>query len=147
MRGLRGIYLAPHCQIHHFPPKHHTRALDILDQVLSEDPDNVPGLMSRGYVMQHAKKWEEGSGLFHRAAELRPDDLQDGLRAREEEAWCKVKAHDPDTGEKSLVAIVELLDAEEGREADKARCWWRLGKSRWELGGTLSTALSCLRIG
>lgn len=121
--------------VHFFPPKHHTRALRLIDAVLAEDPVNVKCLMGRGYIMQHALKWGEGGNNFRRVTELLPDDSSEGLRAREEEAWCKVEDHDPDAGEKALMEVINILDSQEGRHQDQARCWWRLGKCRWELGG------------
>lgn len=127
--------------VHYYPPKHHIRALRIIEEVLSEEPDNIACLMSRGYVMQRAHKWDEAAACFHRVAELAPDDVVDGLRAREEEAWCMVETHNSDAGEKALMEVVDVLDGEEGRENDKARCWWRLGKSRRELGGEQAIAV------
>ncbi|KAJ3553260.1 hypothetical protein NM688_g3709 [Phlebia brevispora] len=120
--------------VHFFPPKHHMRALRIIDEVLQDDENNIQCLMGRGYIMQAANKWEEASHAFRSVAELLPDDSQDGLRAQEEDAWCKVQTHDAESAEKTLRAIAETLDEYEGRERDQARCWWRLGKALCAIG-------------
>ena len=91
--------------------------------------------MGLGYVLQHAKKWEQAQTMFARVSELIPNDLGEGLRAQEEAAWCRAQAHDPDTGAKELRAVLNELDELEDRELDQARCWWRLGKCQWDLEG------------
>ena len=63
-----------------------------------------------------------------------PDDVHDGLRAREEYAWCMVQSHNALEGEDILTTIVDILDNKKDQERDKARCWWRLGRARWDLG-------------
>lgn len=120
--------------VQHQPPKHHARALCILDQVLAEDGSNTVCLMNRGYVMQHAAKWGEAIKAFQQVTKLVPDDVHDGLRAREEYAWCMVQSHNALEGEDILTTIVDILDNKKDQERDKARCWWRLGRARWDLG-------------
>lgn len=122
--------------VHLFPPKHHLRALRIIDEVLAEDEDNRQCLMGRGYIMQHAKRWEDARKHFAKVVHLLPADLTDGLRSREESAWCQAQAHDPDGGSAELRGVLTVLDTLEGRELDKARCWWRLGQCQWSIGGT-----------
>lgn len=124
--------------VHIFPPKHHARALRIIDEVLAEDEDNLRCLMARGYILQQSQRWEDAQLLFTKVVRLIPDDLDDGLRAREESAWCQAGAHDSDGGAQGLRAVLATLDTVEGREADKARCWWRLGKCQWSIGGMQS---------
>ena len=130
--------------VHFFPPKHHVRALRIIDGVLQEDGNNVQCLMGRGYIMQAARKWEDAARSFQQVASLLPDDLHEGLRAREEDAWCKIQAQDAETGEKILRQVTEILDNEAGRKEDSARAWWRSGKAQVILGGTpFNTSCSC----
>ncbi|KAI0700930.1 TPR-like protein [Cytidiella melzeri] len=124
--------------VHLFPPKHHTRALRIIDEVLSDDSENVKCLMGRAFIQQHAKRWEDARSLFSRVNKLLPDDVHEGLRAREEAAWCHAQTQDPDGGAQELREVITILDLQEGREIDKARCWWRLGKCQWEIGDTAS---------
>lgn len=39
-------------------------------------------------------------------------------------------------GAEGLQAVIEMFgDDVEGREENKARCLWRLGKAHWEMGG------------
>jgi superkiller protein 3 len=42
--------------VHLYPPKHHTRALRILDEVLSEDPNNVE--LPYGSWLRLTARWE-----------------------------------------------------------------------------------------
>ena len=121
--------------MHFFPPKYHTRALRIIDEVLSEDSKNVPCLMGRGFILQHAKNWSEARSQFSSVVKLLPDDTHNGLRSREEAAWCQAQDQDPYDATQELREVLSTLDALEGREFDQARCWWRLGKCQWDLGG------------
>jgi superkiller protein 3 len=122
--------------VHFNPPKHHLRALGILDVVLEADKDNIVALMGRGYVMQSAKRWEDARELFGRVAALRPDDLAEGIRAKEEEAWAEVHLENLDIAEGALRSILETLDGTEERGEDKARCSYRLGRCLWARGGS-----------
>lgn len=119
--------------VHFFPPKHHARARRIIDEVLAEDPENIRSVMDRGYILQHAKQWTEAVQEFAKVASLLPEDLDDGLRAKEELSWSKAQIADPDSGVTGLKAVLEILDNLEGRENDQARCWWRLGQCYWKL--------------
>lgn len=128
--------------VHFFPPKHHTRALRILDDVLSQDPDNISALMGRGYILQHAGKWQEADSMFMHVMELLPDDPNDGVRAKEEHGWCLARTVKLAEAIEELSSTLEMLRELEDREEDKARCHWRLGKAHWELGGKLFPLLA-----
>ncbi|KZV61771.1 TPR-like protein [Peniophora sp. CONT] len=116
--------------VHHFPPKHHARALRILDDVLSVDPANVPCLMGRGYIMQRKGDWEEAAKMFGCV----PDEHDEGVRAREEEAWCAVQLGRLDEGVVGLESVLAQLEDLEGKDEDRARCLYRLGHAHWEMG-------------
>ena len=118
--------------VHHYPPKHHTRALRILDHVLLDDDANVPSLMGRAYILQASKDWGAAANLFLRVCELLPDDVNEGIRAREEQAWCAFHQGSIDVAADELKAVSEILDNLESREVDQARCWWRMGKCSWQ---------------
>jgi superkiller protein 3 len=120
--------------IHLFPPKHHPRALYFLNDILKQDPTNVDGLIGKGYVFQHAKKWEEAEALFAQAAEQLPGDMDKGLGAKEESAWCLSRIH-ANAGVDALKEVFETLKDIEDRDIDKARCLWRIGRCYWDLGG------------
>ena len=124
--------------VQHFPPKHHARALRIIDQILQQDADNVPSLMCRGYIYQHIKNWTESASLFSRVIELSPADTDNAVRAKEEHAWCMVQLRALEQGVRELQDTLSALLSLEGKEEDKARCQWRLGKAHWEMGGSYS---------
>ncbi|KDQ57736.1 hypothetical protein JAAARDRAFT_35420 [Jaapia argillacea MUCL 33604] len=121
--------------VHLFPPKHHTRALGIIDGVLNGDPTDTQCLMGRGYILEYSRKWPEAEACFAKVANLLPNDLTDGLRAREECAWCKIHAGDYESGAVDMQAVLNDYEQLHDRDQDKARCWWRLGKCFWDIGG------------
>lgn len=121
--------------VHHYPPKHHPRALGIITDILNTDRNNIRCLMGRAYILQHAKKCAEAGSVFSRVVELIPDDPNDGLRAKEELAWCHANNGELQKAVSLLKDVISQLDELEGRDEDKARCWWRLGKCLWDMGG------------
>ncbi|PCH43840.1 hypothetical protein WOLCODRAFT_138620 [Wolfiporia cocos MD-104 SS10] len=123
--------------VQYFPPKHHPRALKIIDEILMYDAGNVQCLMGKGSILQHSGKWSDASELYAKVVKLIPDDLEHGIRAKEEHAWCLAKF---DGGKledamTDLRAVATALDHLEDREEDKARCWWKVGKCLWDMGG------------
>ncbi|KAJ7782973.1 TPR-like protein [Mycena metata] len=120
--------------VHLFPPKHHARALSVIDEVLSQVPENTPCLMGRGYILQYDKRWDDAAELFGRVSDLLPDDLQPGIRAKEEQAWCQSQAGGFEAGIQGLEDTLAVLMEAEGVDEDCARCLWRIGKSYWDLG-------------
>ena len=123
--------------VHFFPPKHHARALRIIDDVLAEDPDNVTALLCRGFVLQHAKRWSDAAELFGKVIRINPDDYDKVSRAKEEHAWCKAQDGELQVAAGELRGVIDALDDVDGRDEDKARCWWKLGRCYWDMGGKL----------
>jgi superkiller protein 3 len=120
--------------VHLYPPKHHIRALRILEEVLSEDPSNVECLMGRGYVLQRSGKWLEAASCFSRVSEIYPEETRGSIRAQEEHAWCEVQLNHLEEATTELKVVLGLLENEEDCDEDKSRSWWRLGKAYWEMG-------------
>ncbi|KAH7888376.1 superkiller protein 3 [Phlebopus sp. FC_14] len=118
--------------VHLYPPKHHARALRVLDDVLRQDPSNVDALIGRGYVLQHTGEWGEAEALFTKAASLVPVGYEKGIRAREEGAWCHSRTRVKE-GVQALKGVLVELEGEE-HEMDRARCLWRIGKCYWDMG-------------
>ncbi|KAF9222633.1 superkiller protein 3 [Gyrodon lividus] len=118
--------------VHLYPPKHHARALRLLDDILNLDPNNVDALIGRGYVLQHAEKWEQAEVLFAKAVSLVPAGAEKGVRAKEESAWCLSRAR----VKEGVRALKDVLNDLEGGEhdMDRARCLWRIGKCCWDMG-------------
>src|SRR6266581_7676981 len=110
--------------VHLYPPKYHTRALRILEDVLSEDPNNLNCLMGRGYVLQRAGKWLEAASCFSRISDSHMEETRDSIRAQEEHAWGEVHLERFDGAIAELRTVIELLENEEDSDEDKSRTWW-----------------------
>ncbi|PPQ99738.1 hypothetical protein CVT24_009721 [Panaeolus cyanescens] len=124
--------------VHFYPPKHHKTAASILAEVLGKSPNNTTALMDQGYILEAASSWSEAAAVFDKVVSLISDDIQDGLRAREEAAWSRYQSGEVEAGIAELeqtLAILENLD-DETRKPDCARCMWRIGKGRLETGDT-----------
>lgn len=126
--------------VHLFPPKHHKRAIPVLEEVLALDPKNVHALMGRGYVLQASRKWSEAASAFLAVTEHASDDIDIGLRAREEHVWCMAEEGETEVAAEELQAVLDELETFEGNDVRKARVCWRLGVCYWRLGGANSFA-------
>ncbi|KAJ6593707.1 TPR-like protein [Mycena capillaripes] len=120
--------------VHLFPPKHHARALSVIDEVLSQAPNNTSSLMGRAYILQSDKRWDDAAELFARVSDLLPDDLQLGIRAKEELAWCQSQSGALQAGIQGLEDALAVLTEVEDADVECARCLWRIGKSYWDIG-------------
>ena len=94
--------------------------------------------MGRAYILQASEDWGAAAELFLRVNELLPDDVDEGVRAREEHAWCALQQGNGDPAANELKLVSEVLDHLDGREVDQARCWWRMGKCAWQAKGLYS---------
>ncbi|KAF8270248.1 TPR-like protein [Lactarius quietus] len=119
--------------VHLYPPKYHTRAVRILEDVLTQDPNNVECLMGRGFVFQFSSKWLEAASCFSRVCGL-PEERREKIRAQEEHAWCEVQLNHFDQAITGFREVIELLEDKEDSDEDKSRSYWRLGKAYWEMG-------------
>lgn len=62
--------------------------------------------MSRGYIYEYANQWEQARDVFFKVMELTDSEggddgdvvSEDGLRAREEYAWCDVQLRELEKG-------------------------------------------------
>ncbi|KAF9071064.1 TPR-like protein [Rhodocollybia butyracea] len=118
--------------VHFYPPKHHPRAMQIINEILEVSPESVAALMGKGHVQEASENWEEAKEHFGKVIQLVGGDV--GLRAKEEHAWCISRIGDLQTGINLLKAVIERLDELENHDHDRARCYWRLGKCLWNLG-------------
>ncbi|KAJ4468236.1 TPR-like protein [Lentinula aciculospora] len=120
--------------VHLYPPKHHHRALQLIDEILTVSPQNIAGILGKGYILESGNKWEEAAVHFAKVLELLGDGDDKGLRAKEEYAWCISRGGDIQGGIDSIENVLQILNDLEGRDHDRARCHWRLGKCLWDLG-------------
>ncbi|KAG8934379.1 Superkiller protein 3 [Tulasnella sp. 417] len=117
-----------------FPPKHHLRAAGLLDDVLLADPDNVRCLMARAMVYQYAQNWKSAESIYQRVqAIVGSEDVEDGLEAREQAAWCAIQDGRAAETADEMRQVIDVLDGLDGKEYQQARAWWRLGKAYWDI--------------
>ena len=128
--------------VHLFPPKHHLRALRIIQNILSEDRGNVQVLLAGGYVHQYAGRWQDAAEHFKPVTENVPLDSPLGLEATEELGWSTVQRGASDEGVNLLRSVLGTLETKVGMEHEKARCRWRLGKTVWKKGDAEAQAES-----
>jgi superkiller protein 3 len=93
--------------------------------------------MGRAFILQAASKWEEAASVFEKVSSLLPDDMDVGLRAREECAWCRCQLGSFEECLTELQLVLDSLNDFGGEELnhDRAQCLWRLGKCYLEIGG------------
>ena len=126
--------------VHYFPPKHHKEAKRILDEVLERSKQNTAALMAQAFILQAASSWEEAAETFDQVSSLLSDATTTGLRASEESAWCKCQLG---LFEEAIVGLQRVLDTlndidDPTLDSDRARCLWRIGKSKLDSDGKLS---------
>jgi superkiller protein 3 len=66
------------------------------------------------------------------------DEKGNGLRAKEETAWCSFHLGDTEVALMQFQDVHQILKDFGGHEADTARCLWRLGQCYWREGGMTS---------
>jgi superkiller protein 3 len=140
--------------VHYYAPKHHPRALKLLNGVLDQYPESVPCYIGRGYVFAGEQRWAEATVEFEKVIELEekkrgPSSLaEEGkpagsiwspleTEAKEQQGWCLIKQGRLEEGKAILDGVSEVFDADTTRGEDSARVWWRKGIADWEMGGEL----------
>ncbi|WVQ80586.1 hypothetical protein IAT38_002691 [Cryptococcus sp. DSM 104549] len=123
--------------VSYFPPKNHPRATKLLNSVLKDSP-SYAARFARARIYQAAGKWAEARMHFQILLDEGGDD-KEMVNAREEVGWCLVNEGKLEEGRDILEGIVEVRDGKEGREreneaAERARAWWRLGRTEWMIG-------------
>jgi superkiller protein 3 len=131
--------------VHYFAPKHHPRALQLLDGVLEQNPKATACLMGKGYIYLADDQFADARTQFERALQAEQAKRGDRteqqplssveLEARENVGWCLIKQGLLEEGKEQLMQVVEVLDADESRAQDAARVWTRIGQAEWEMGG------------
>jgi superkiller protein 3 len=93
--------------------------------------------MNRGYVLEASSIWADAESMFAKVVRLIPTDLDLGLRAKEELAWCQIRRYELGNGLAGLQKVLNILGNLDARDSSQARCLWRIGKCYWEMGGNL----------
>ena len=118
-----------------YPPKHHTRATRILDEVISVDSNCVSALMARGSILQVAKKWDDAVGIYTKVIGLTVDKESTKSVAEEEHAWCLIHIGDMDTAAGELQHVLDIAEESDESDLRKAKILWKLGQCHWKMGG------------
>lgn len=136
--------------VHYFSPKHHPRALKLLEGVLQLDPNAITCLMGRGSIFQAQGEYAAARKDFQRvlnletagASEDQPFAGSDAaLKAGEEIGWCLVKEDSLQDGKVVLEKVATALENLPGQEVAASRVEWRIGVVEWEMGGEFVLAL------
>lgn len=130
--------------VHYYAPKHHPRALQLLDGVLKQNPKATACLMGKGYVFLGESRFSEAREQFEKALEIEKTkrvaaDLVRSnldLEATECVGWSMIKEGRLEEGRKLLLETVDILDQDESRNQDSARVWTRIGQAEWQMQGT-----------
>ncbi|WWC70645.1 uncharacterized protein I206_104596 [Kwoniella pini CBS 10737] len=123
----------------YFAPKHHPRAIRLLEGVLKFEPNNKEARFARAQIHQAAGKWSHARKEFKSLIDAGGDE-KDVVAAKEELAWCLVNDGDLEKGREILEEVVEIRDArweKDGKDDEaysRARAWWRLGRAEWSIG-------------
>nr|XP_019045775.1 superkiller protein 3 [Kwoniella bestiolae CBS 10118]OCF24705.1 superkiller protein 3 [Kwoniella bestiolae CBS 10118] len=123
----------------YFAPKHHPRAIRLLDGVLKGYPDNKEARFARARIHQAAGKWSYARKEFQTLIDAGGDE-KDVVAAKEELGWCLVNEGELEKGREILEEVVEIRDArneQEGKDDEayqRARAWCRLGRTEWMIG-------------
>lgn len=129
--------------VHFFAPKHHPRALQLLDGVLKQNPKATACLMGKGYIFLGEGRFSEAREQFENAlqvergkrivADQAPSNLE--LEATECVGWSMIKEGRLEEGRVKLLEVVDVLDKDDSRNQDSARVWTRIGQAEWEMQG------------
>ncbi|KAJ9092721.1 hypothetical protein QFC19_008646 [Naganishia cerealis] len=129
--------------VHYFAPKHHPRALQLLDGVLKQNPKATACLMGKGYIFLGEDKFSDARKQFEHALEVEVAKRRDAdqplsnseLEAKENVGWCMIKEGLLEEGRAQLLEVVGVFDNDEARNQDAARLWTRIGQAEWEMEG------------
>ncbi|KAJ3849717.1 superkiller protein 3 [Lentinula lateritia] len=102
--------------IHLYPPKHHLRALQLVDEILLVSPENIAAIMGKGYILEASHEWGKAAENFAKVFELLGTEHDEGLRAQEEYAWCISRTGDVQGGIDSLQNVLHSLNGLEGEK-------------------------------
>ncbi|GAA97836.1 uncharacterized protein L969DRAFT_96178 [Mixia osmundae IAM 14324] len=117
-------------------PKHHVRALRLLDPLLLTRPDDAECLFARATIRAASEEWKDAEKSF--TAVLASSSASNSLQAqaKEEQAWCRVNQSDFTTGLQGLeTALSGIFDSVDTAHERLARLHWRIGSCYWRMAG------------
>lgn len=127
--------------VHFFAPKHHPRAMQLLNGVIKQNPKATACLMGKGYIFLGEGRFTEAREQFEAALEIErskrivADQAMSilELEATECVGWSMIKESRLQEGRSKLLEVVDVLDKDESRNQDSARVWTRIGHAEWEM--------------
>ncbi|EIW82901.1 TPR-like protein, partial [Coniophora puteana RWD-64-598 SS2] len=136
--------------VHLHPPRHHPRAIHLVEAALAQNAQRSRSLITKGYIMQNASRWQEAADLASRKARVIQDNT---LLAEEEYSWCVSRLEgrivEGLAGLQSVKATLEGLHEKDSSHAeDIARCVWRIGECNWANGdaeAAYASFIACLK--
>ncbi len=128
--------------VHFYPPKHHVKALTLLESVLEAAPESIACLSGRGYIREEAGQWESARSDFEQVVALTSEVDLLRLEAREQAAWCQVQEGSLIEGASRLADVAAELVDRKDKAVESARVWWKLGQAEWLQGGDCARTVS-----
>lgn len=149
------VYLAT-CYTHVHPPKYHEAALELVNRILKEEPDQIDAWLAHSYIHAERKEWDTALTGFRRvmslplltgvvhgrclsALYLSPDYH---MEAEAESARMLLELGRYADARESLEQLLERCDTDEnvfGSEF-RARLWHQLGRCFWAMSGDFRTS-------
>lgn len=109
---------------YHEAPKNFSRALQLYDRILNDNPENKNALIGKGLILLEKHELDDASTMLKHVVSRFPDDW----RALSEYGWCQVLSKEYSSGRDALskaLSNVQGWNMFEGR----ASIQWRLAKS------------------
>lgn len=109
---------------YHEAPKNFSRALQLYDRILNDNPENKDALIGKGLILLEKRELSEARTMLNQVASKFPEDW----RALSELGWCQVLSKDYSAGRETLYKALNNIQGWNLFEA-RASVQWRLAKS------------------
>lgn len=109
---------------YHEAPKNFSRALQLYDRILNENPENKNALIGKGLILLEKRELDEANTMLKHVVSRFPEDW----RALSEYGWCQVLSKNYTSGREILSKALSNIQGWNMLEG-RASVQWRLAKS------------------
>lgn len=111
---------------YHEAPKNFSRALQLYDRILNDNPKNKQALIGKGLILLEKRELDQANSMLSGVAADFPDDW----RALSELGWCNVLMKNYESGRETLhKALANVKGSSLNMLEARASVQWRLAKS------------------